>query len=767
MACSTIFYNGRIISVPGSYSEVDASGLEQVGLGASGIIGVLGTAEGGAPYSANLEPENFIRLTKPDQSKQFFKSGDLREVTDMLFAPSKDPDIVAGAQSVVAMKVNPATQSLVSLPNAYGNALDLTSKDYGAFTEQINVSVAAGTTKGKLITIIFEDVTEAGNDIGGDSMFTLHYTKPTNGWDTMTSQVITDGEIKCLATRTMAGLDGDMGTPLAASGKVEVVSASAGDVGRVITVYGFDVAGAAKRELLTLNGLSKVTGTQVWAASGVLGAQISGTTAGTVTVASAAASVVILTLTAGVNKTTGLKLGVCMYGAGVATLVSSGASTKKVILVGTNASGTVTLKTITLAGVVPVVDAVVWSTITAIVLCDVEALQNVTVSMTAVWAKLVTQTTLLKARDYFNSRSVTAVGGFTFTMVTGRTSLPLDSLDVTIAAVNCLGATPTYYADLYLCNEWINNNSQYVSSVISSGATGGAPSNTSAPVFLSGGTEGSASFSDWQSALNLLKRTRVNTVVVLTGNPAVHAAVHAHCAYMGGIGRSERDGVVGAMNLALTDVPTKTELKAYIAALSSRHIRVVGQAISRYDSNGVLTEFMPPFYAAIVAGLQAGAPVGTPLTHKYCNVLAYRQDTSWNPTDDAEELVQAGCLFLETVEGIGRRIVRNITSYLVSNNIAYTEASVNQAADYAAYNFRGNMEFLVGKKGFAGSINAGKGAAINTLGLLVDGEILTTWRSLDISLIVDTLEVSVEIAPVIPINFVKNTIHLVTISQSA
>jgi hypothetical protein len=259
----------------------------------------------------------------------------------------------------------------------------------------------------------------------------------------------------------------------------------------------------------------------------------------------------------------------------------------------------------------------------------------------------------------------------------------------------------------------------------------------------------------------------VNTIVVLTPDPAVHAALDAHCAYMCGIGRAERDGVVGIMNTAMTDVATKTEAKAQIVALNTRHLRAVAQAIERYDTAGERVEFTPPFHAAVIAGMQAGASIGTPLTHKYVNVLSFRQDSTWNPTDDGEEMIMAGLCFLETVEGTGQRIVRNVTTHLSSDNIAFVEASVNQAVNYAVFNFRTNMEFLVGRKGFAGTVNAGRGVALNTLGLLVDGEILTTYRSLALELVVDTMEVSVEMAPVIPINFVKSTIHLVTVRQSA
>jgi len=765
---TTIFFNGRVISVPGSYSEVDASGLESVGLSASGIVAVLGLAEGGKPVVSISETKDFIRINQPQKARDIFRSGDLREVADILFAPGKDPDIRGGAQQMVAMKINPATVSTGSLPNAYGNALDLVSADYGAFTEQINVAIATGTTKGKKVVITFEDVTEAADNVGGDELFKLKYVKPTDGWDSMLAQVISGGEIKATATRAVAGLSTDLVTPLAVGGVIEVVSASAGDVGQKVTVYGVDGTGAAVKDVLTLNGTTAVIGTQAFAALGVLGGQIVGTTAGTVTVRASPGGASVFTIASGTNPVKGMKLGVTMYGSGIMTLVADGATTKRAILVGLNASGQAILEKITLTGAVAVPGVAIFSQITGIVLGDVEAARTVTISGVAAWAKVATQSTLLKAADYFNARYIATVGGFVFTLVTALTKFALGDLDKTVSAVNALSpAEPSFYGDLWAVMSWINQNSQYVIASRASGAQGGAPSNTASPVFLAGGTEGVASSTDWQKGLNLLKQTRVNTIVVLTADPAVHAMVDAHCAYMGGIGRSERDAVVGLMNAAMTDVGTKDEVKTQIVDLNTRHIRAVAQAIERYNTAGDRQEFTPPFHAAMIAGMQAGADVGTPLTFKYVNALNFRQHTSWNPTDDAEEMVQAGLCFLENVEGVGRRVVRNITTHLSSNNIAFSEASVNQAVNFAAFNFRGNMETAVGKKGFAGTIGAAKGVAIGTLGLLVDNAILVAYRSLSLDLVVDVMEVSVEMAPVLPVNFVKTTIHLVTIRQSA
>jgi hypothetical protein len=768
MAASTIFFNGRLIGTPGSYSEVDARGLEAIGLGASGIVALIGTAQGGKPVTAMSSPDDFIRITRPGQERDHFRSGDLYEGVPIAFAPANDEEIQAGAQEVICMKTNPSTQSTVTLPNSEGNAVDLTSRDYGAHTEQVNISVASGTVQGKLVTIVFEDITEPVDDLGGDDLFTLQYADGgTEGWDTMTAEVLAGGGTSCDGTRDTGGLDGDIGTTLAAPGAIEVVS-SAADT-NWCTVYGLEnTSGNPISERLQLNGTTAVPGTKTFGAGDVLGVKIDGTHAGTVSVRPSGGGSDVFTVTTGTDTEAGLVRGIGMFVSGSAvTIVGDGATTKDLIIVGTGSTGAELLEKLTLNGTTPVVGTGNFTKITALVLGDVEAAVTVTTSAEAAATTAAVQDTLQKMADYYNAR-VEGSAGFTFTLITGQTSFDPDNLDISVSAVNCFSpAEPGFKADLYTFIDWLNQNSQFISAARSSGATGGAPSNTTAPVFLSGGIDGVATQSEYQTALDLLKQVRANTLVPLTSDPAVHSAAGSHCVYMGGIGRNERDCVVGLKNTAQTGLATKTEIKSQIQALNSRHVRAVAQDITRYNVAGERTIFDPAFRAIVVAGMQAGSDVGTPLTYKYEDSLAFAQDSSWNPTDDSEEMIQAGLMFAESVEGLGRRWVRNITTHLSSSNLAYTEGSVNEATNYATYNFRTAMEIAVGKKGFSGTINGAKGVAIGILDSLVDEEVLTQWRSLNIDSVLDALEVGAEIAPVLPINFVKNTMHLVTIRQTA
>jgi len=763
---TSIFFNGRLISIPGSYSSIDASGLETIGLSASGIVAVIGTAVGGRPVSAISEIDDIISIVKPEQGLQTFKSGNLREAIAMLFSPSKDPDIQGGAQQIIAMKVNPATQSSGQLSNAYNAILDLTSKDWGDFTNQINVLVSSGTTKGILFTIVYEDIIETVDNLGGDVIFNLKYVKPIYGYDTMTAEVKSGGLISCNATRDLGGLDSDI-TQLGGNNTLIVASSSTSDTTQSLIVYGLDASGAYQTETFSLNGTTSVNGSLTF--SKIIGARIVGTTIGTVTLTDTDPTT-ILTITAGVNGSKGIANCSTNYVSNSkVTLVSDGASTKDVLLIGKDSSGVLQVEKITLTATTPVISVGNFSELTYIGLGDVEAAQILTLSCEAA-ASTTTHNTIQKVSDYFNSKSESS-NGFVFTISTALLSLDPSNLDITTGAggaVSCLSpANPAFYADAYLVQQWINNNSQLISASKVTAAVGGAPSTFTVPIYLTGGSEGTATTSDWQSAYNWLKQIFVNSIVPLTGDPAIHAIQDAHIAYMCGVGRKERDGFIGLLNTAQDDVPTKTELKNQIIDLNSRHERTFAQSIEYYNTAGEREEFLPYFTACIAAGMQAGSSVGTSLTFKYANVLKFNQSSTWNPVDDAEELIQSGLCFLENVSGVGRRWVRNITTHLSSNNLAYIEGSVNEAVNYAVYNLRTELEFAVGKKGFAGTINAAASVARGILESLIREGIIVAYRSLNIELITDVMEVSVEIAPVLPINFILTTVHLITIPQTA
>lgn len=771
MAPTTIFFNGRLISVPGSYSEIDASGLESGGLSAAGVIACLGTAEGGVPYTA-LDPADVVGSAQVAQTdaraRRFFRSGDLLEASPMLFGPMNDPDVPGGAAQVVFIKVNPSAASSASFANGDGAALVVTSRDYGYFTTQIRVGIATGTAKGKLVTLTHEATVEAFDDVGGDTILTLQYlaTAPADGFSTVAASIGASG-VTAAFTRAAAGLDSQITNPVTAGQVVELVSSDVGDTAVVIEIIGTTATNTTQRARVTLTGTTPIDTAVTWNA--VHGARIvSGTALGTVTLRNDGAGTTIATLTAGA-PTKGLSVASDMSVTGALAYVADGATTARVTMVGLSAAGVIQTETVQLNGATPVAGVATWSRIDYLAVGGLAAARTLTISGTAVSAPVAGINTLAKLADKFN-----ATPGWTLTLSTGQTAASPATLDHATAINVKSPAALTATATLDAIVATLNASSSLVTAARGTPGTG-APTNTTDDVFLAGGHEGSATpgsegvptatYGDWQAAIDLITKAFKNSIVLLTSDPAVHAAGAAHCAYMAGPGRQECDLVVGLQNAGRTAPPTKTEAKTQIRALNSRHVVAWAQNVERYDTSGERRIFPPYFGAAILAGAQAGAAVGTPLTSKTLNVLAISQDQTWNATDDAEELIQAGLCFARSTI-TGRRIVRAVTTHLTTSNLAFTEKSVNHAVNYAVYNYRTAMERSVGRAGFVGSVAAADTEARAQLGLMV-GVALVAWRSLSISLTLDVLETAVEIAPVLPINFVKNTVHLVTVPQRA
>jgi len=916
MTATTIFFDGRLTAIPGVETRVDASALEQVGLGASGVVGLIGTGVGGRPVSSGMTVDQIIQLTSPRAARDTFRSGDLREACSVAFEPSTDAAIPGGAQTIIAMKVNQATQATAVLSNTIGDALTLTSEDWGEFTNQIKVSVgnAGAGAFGRLLTVVLEATTESGDGVGQvddtitnqeTALFQLDYEPSTlldAGWETMTADVLPTGTVRCYGTRTDPGLDGDVDsgdTMPGGADTLEVLAAvtSANMVSKVVTVYGLNNAGtpAPVSEQFTLHAVdaaaNPIAGTVTFSkVLGVIVDQTSGSGVATdqiINVREASGNTVIYSVAVAALRE-GLVQPSAMFVGGttiVGALDAAPGGTRDVAVWGLAANGAAASDTLqfTIAnGAVAVRGSTNFSQIDVIALGDMDAGRTLTISAVAAQTNGSIDT-LTKVQDYFNARQVDNVAagaqefGFTFTMRTAQTGLDPALLDWTNTPTNIfnqgspatahagfsavLNAMVDYYttssdlvtptrtaftAKLYTLSittegigDWdvtidgvtvtytadgadtvttiaaglvllINNHptlSQYVLAASTAGvltvsgstprattgfittiagaagggtwalvlttaqAGSGQPPDNVTNQFLSGGGEGVAAGGDWQEALDQLRKVDCNTIVVLSGDPAVHSALEAHCAYMGGAGKSERDGIVGLSAVDSDNAPTgvlpaKASIKSQVLSINSRHIRACAQTIDRPNTAGVSTTFMPWFQAAGAAGMQAGSPVGTSLTRKTMKVAAIAQDSSWDPVEDAHEMILAGLWFMEA-HRTGRRCVRNITTYLQSVNLAFVEASVNEAVNFTVFNFRNAMETVVGEPGFAGTLAAGKSAAQTSLNLQLREGAVIQWRALSLTLAADVMDVSVEVAPIIPVNFVRATVHLVTLSQAA
>lgn len=758
---TSIFFNGRRINIPQVATRVDSTGLDAVGPSATGIVALLGEAEDGVPLSVDEQYD----LTNPQSVLDQYRSGDLLVGSLFAFNPSQDEAIEGGAQRIIPVKVNPATQSTAQLPDDNSNpSVDLTSAGYGQFTEQVSIEVAAGTNQGKLLTITLEDSVETLDDVGGDAAFDVLYAPGTDGYDTALGAV-SALNFTVTATKDETGLTAEIASvsPAAFPAAVNVVSSSAGDTTQRVTIIGI-AGGAAVQETVTLNGTTNVvTTTTTW--SKVLGIVMDSAAVGTVTVSDSPVVTTIATL-APATLTRGVVPLTNAPAAGVLTVSIDVDTAVDVVVTGTSSTGAALIEDfdMTAGNTTPVVGAVSFTgELFYMALGEVAGARTISLSLTAVQTSNSVFTTVQRLVDRLN-----VLAGLTATaLATNATSLTVAELDYSPAA-SLVGTAGEFFADLNAVISAINAGSQLMTAARATGASL-VPANTTAPVFLQGGSEGATTITEWQTAFNLLRKRRANIIVPLTRDPAVHALLLEHLIYSAGAGQNEANGYAGVATVdGLGE--TLANFRAAIQVLNTRHISAVSEEVKRFDPlTGEATWYPPHMLAAIAAGMQAGSAIGEPLTRKIINALDVRNDSSWSRENDAELLIDSGAMITEKKDGIGIRWVRSVTTFLQNNKVVFTEMSANESANQGVFDLRAQLDQKIGDRGLAPSVGVIKGLAIDVLQRLVTDEIIADFKpeTLTVEQIGDVFPVSVEIAPIAPINFIPVTVHLVPLQAAA
>lgn len=349
---------------------------------------------------------------------------------------------------------------------------------------------------------------------------------------------------------------------------------------------------------------------------------------------------------------------------------------------------------------------------------------------------------------------------FAYTDATQQ-GLLLAQLDHPTGTLTLSGAGLGLSAKAYYLAQYISNNSALVDIAQLPAATG-LPAANNATVYLGGGSQQVPTMSDWQAALNLLEAIDVNTVVCLTESQAVSLAADAHCQYMCGNGQSERDCKVGLANPSLSGLATLSQIATQTLAINSRHTTCVAQAMTRYNSAGVLTQFSPKFTAVAVAGMQAGLDISGALTNKQLNALGMLQDASWSPLLNANQLLQMGLLFFQQRDATGITCVRDITSYQTDNNLARSEASMNRRLDYTAHSVRLRVQYFIGTPNYGGSSNALAGVIKDELETLQARDVLVSFATPVITRVADQAQVALQVALETPDNFIPIVLNVVS-----
>jgi hypothetical protein len=803
-----VLFNGAVLVRAGGATKVDASAFQNLGLGGVGNVGLVGEADGGEPGVVQL-------FRTPQKMVEAFRSGALADAADLVFRPMNDTRVPGGASVVMACKVNQATQSQKTLLKSTNNVMVIRSIDYGAHTLKVSVEVSTSGV-GKIIEFIFEDgvnrFTETSPVLGSVAEFTVHYT----GAGSAATMTITDTQITTSVTGGPGGEDLTIpfSTYRTLNEIINYINTTTGGVYSAVAVTSnpFTFKGEDLDRVATVNIKTGVTSFYAklyriieWVSSNssLVTATRSPATSGAATSGSVTGTGV-----APFNLEPGQTLIVAVDGGGaatatftaaVATLAGSGgtfatmASETFQVQFESHDVQTITLGTeATIEAAVATIDAQLLHGRAVLNGTQVDLLSDVRgtasrVRTSSVAAGITAKLGIANAGDVSGTGNVadidmvshaeaklvieTAVTGLTYTDVGTNPKLTSNHAPGTGSIIQVTGGTAqtTFGFD----------------SLAHAGTAAGSPDGAGAPDdygpgFLTGGTRGTSTNTNWQDGLDLLGKVRINELTPLISQDlanegygstatfaSVTAAVDSHAAYYSSTkGKSERQAYVGMKG-------NKTQVLAQAGVLQSPHTVLTTQKITRADHTGSLVEFQEWGLAVIMSGGRAGSIMGEPLVYKNIRASGLSQDTSWNPDDDGDDMILGGVTFAFAPPNQGYKFDRVITTYTKTDNDAYVEESVVMGWKNVAYELRTQLEnIFTGVRGLPATIRSIQDAAERILetfrqegqiadSTLDDGTSLRAYRELDVSLDGDVAKLNVIISPVSGINFQLSTLFLV------
>lgn len=353
--------------------------------------------------------------------------------------------------------------------------------------------------------------------------------------------------------------------------------------------------------------------------------------------------------------------------------------------------------------------------------------------------------------------------GYSATLLTG-TEIKSTELDhVTNVDICSSPYTVRYLAKGIV--DWLNNQSVLCEGVVNNYLV---PDN--ATKTLSGGSVGITTQSSFSEALEAIKGLNVDFVVPLfdrdiPGGMTFDQMINtlkAHITEVNDIkATGERQAFVGMYG-------TVSDLKAQAINLNSPYIALIGQRVKGTNARAE-TAVMPAWYTAcLIAGLKAGTPVGEPLTFKRLNIADLVDEFS---ADTINDLLLNGILMVERVPGAGFRIVKDLTTYLSTDNDILCSNSAMECIIYIKKGLRENLSSMVGSKGLPRNLRAIKNKVLGYFTLLASGvdAILTStkdsagniqppYRNVEVTMDGNVVTVRAELTIVPGIDYILNEV---------
>lgn len=766
----SVTFGGQTQFRPGGLTRINANAMSPLSLTATGIVALLGEADGGTPGTV-------IQIDDPALAKQTFRSGALADAIKIAFGPSGDPRIPGGAFRVLAYKCNTTgcAQASTTLPSAVAKTTDTTAA--GSTSTVVNITTGGLTVDaeiGRWFEVTFTTGAEkrriVDNAASSVTVSPAFSGAPTAG---LAAKIMNNSLV---LTAKDYGLH---------TNQISAEFEAGSSTGYVVTLafedtveQSAEIGGTSYLDLKYVGGPIADTGT------------ISTATTSTITIdvgaaptlneyqnmlircvdglqrkiaSNTAADPTVLTLTSGHELTSAQATALASTSASIINVTSATASI-------TGANGVATGLTSVVA---PTNDALAITFTSGMTLRQLVDEVNATSNYEATIPDGVNGDTTLMSSFDFGTRNTT----------------------VSVAYDRAIAPTTnnSFRRDLQVAVDWINQYSTLISaakSIVETAegaqvpvATGGVYGTVrDVPVYLTGGARGTSINSNWQTGFDQLMLYRYNHIVPLIsqdlanegfGSTATVSSVAqqllAQVQLGRGMGKNEQGGYMGFKG-------TLTQVLAQANALNDGDVELIPQQMAFLDVDGNLTLMDEWASAVAAAGMRSGTlEVGEPLTYKYIKTSQLSQDNSWTPRSrtDVNKLIQNGVMFAETAPG-GIRWVRDLTTYIKDDNIAFMDGNTREAVRYIAYDLRQTLEDrFTGLKATPATVSSIQAAVLakmsdyrnqNIIVDSLDPETLSTtvpgWRNLRVFIDGNVATIRIEIFPCVGIVFELNDIYL-------
>ena len=353
--------------------------------------------------------------------------------------------------------------------------------------------------------------------------------------------------------------------------------------------------------------------------------------------------------------------------------------------------------------------------------------------------------------------------GYTCSVVSGQENAsPLELDGVTAQDIG----TASYTAESSMQGmiDTINANSGRISAAASNAANNRAVVDNLAATFLTGGTEGSYTSTEWAAALTALEAEDIHFISSPDSDAAVHAAIRTHCQVMSSVsGRRERQFLLGAPYKSGT---VATEIDNAISAaivLNSKNGLYAFNGGSRRDVNGEIQNYGGAYAGCMLMGQKCALAINQPLTFKQLAFI----ELEWKLSESqVENLLKNGVAAVNYSPAGLPRLERQFNTYQ-TNDLKFNEFSVVTEMFFVSRDLRRSLESqFVGQPGTAISNGVLRGAVEARLAIYEDlgvfiknPETGVSWWNVQINLVSDQVFVDYDAYVTLPLNFQFITSH--------